>query len=971
MKTAVLIGAAAAVAFGAGCHRRTDLETDLTQRGLDFGTGAIQGTIRWNGVPIATPLEVGNGHELLITDGNGIRFWISDATFAATNIAAGSHTLGLYAAGCGGATDKLGDVTFVVASNSTTVADFDLTATTGLVTGTVTANGAPVPGAYVSIPSACDTSSSTDAEGRFSFHLPPGAYTANVGAASGSFGTFAFTIAAGQTTDVSAIANDAGQVQGTIRWNGAPIAPPLEVGNGHELLVSDGNGIRFWINDATFTTTSIAAGSHTLGLYAAGCGGADDKIGEVTFVVAANSTTVADFDLTASAGRVTGTLTVNGAPAANAYVTIPSVCGTATSTDAEGRFAFHLPPGAYTANVGSAAGSFGSFAFTIAAGQTTDVGAIANDVGQVQGTIRWNGAPIFQPLEVGNAHELLISDGNGIRFWINDATFAATNIAAGSHTFGLYAAGCGGANDKIGEVTFNVNGNSTTIADFDLTATAGRVRGTVTANGAAVPGAYVIVPGVCSTATLTDGDGQFSILLPPGSHTAQVGAPAGTFGSFSFGVLAGRTADIDSVNTPAQMDVKLDLLGGIQAVNGLALDFFNVTSPGNTVIVSSASCGGSPCSAPPTGYQIAGSHYWDISTTATYAGPIVVCLHYDPKEICGGLTSCGLESSIVLLHDAGAGFVNITKLGSLNTQTKQICGTTTSLSPFAIAVPLTQPNTPPTVTVPADTVADATGPGGATVTFAATATDAEDVALTPTCVPASGATFPIGSTTVACSATDSAGATGAASFTVTVSDTAPPVPAAPPATVVAYATTTSGATVSFTAPAFSDAVDGAVAAHCAPASGAKFAPGKTTVTCTATDAHGNTGSASFTVWVQYQAPTDGMFFLKPIRSDGSSIFRVGRAVPVKFQLTGASAGITNLVAKLVVTKISDQVRGSADDQSDEDGDDTDFLFKYRKLAKIYGYRWKTVGQTQGTYRLTADLGDRVVHEINVSLKVKP
>jgi hypothetical protein len=122
------------------------------------------------------------------------------------------------------------------------------------------------------------------------------------------------------------------------------------------------------------------------------------------------------------------------------------------------------------------------------------------------------------------------------------------------------------------------------------------------------------------------------------------------------------------------------------------------------------------------------------------------------------------------------------------------------------------------------------------------------------------------------------------------------------------------------------------------------------------------------VWVQYQAPTDGTFFLFPIRANGSSIFHVGRPVPVRFKLTGASAGITNLVAKLIVTKISSTVQGSAEDTSDETVDDTDFVFKFRPQLKFYAYRWRTSDQTQGTYQLKADLGDQVLHQVNVSLK---
>ena len=105
-----------------------------------------------------------------------------------------------------------------------------------------------------------------------------------------------------------------------------------------------------------------------------------------------------------------------------------------------------------------------------------------------------------------------------------------------------------------------------------------------------------------------------------------------------------------------------------------------------------------------------------------------------------------------------------------------------------------------------------------------------------------------------------------------------------------------------------------------------------------------------------------------VRADGSSIFQIGKPVPVKFTLTGGSAGITNLVARLVISKVSNSVRGTVDDVSDEDGEDVDMLFKFRKAKGLYAYRWKTRGEAQGTYRLRADLGDGVAHEVDVSLR---
>ena len=78
-------------------------------------------------------------------------------------------------------------------------------------------------------------------------------------------------------------------------------------------------------------------------------------------------------------------------------------------------------------------------------------------------------------------------------------------------------------------------------------------------------------------------------------------------------------------------------------------------------------------------------------------------------------------------------------------------------------------NAPPQLQLPADIVAEATSPAGATVTWTATATDAEDVPPpTPACSPASGSTFALGLTTVECSVTDSGGATASGSFVVDV-----------------------------------------------------------------------------------------------------------------------------------------------------------------------------------------------------------
>jgi hypothetical protein len=81
----------------------------------------------------------------------------------------------------------------------------------------------------------------------------------------------------------------------------------------------------------------------------------------------------------------------------------------------------------------------------------------------------------------------------------------------------------------------------------------------------------------------------------------------------------------------------------------------------------------------------------------------------------------------------------------------------------------------PTLTVPAPIVVSATSAAGAVVSFSATATDVIDATPTVTCSPASGSTFPLGTTTVSCTALDDSGNTSAPrTFTVTVRDVTGP-----------------------------------------------------------------------------------------------------------------------------------------------------------------------------------------------------
>jgi hypothetical protein len=108
--------------------------------------------------------------------------------------------------------------------------------------------------------------------------------------------------------------------------------------------------------------------------------------------------------------------------------------------------------------------------------------------------------------------------------------------------------------------------------------------------------------------------------------------------------------------------------------------------------------------------------------------------------------------------------------------------------------------------------------------------------------------------------------------------------------------------------------------------------------------------------------------LQPVNADGSSIFKLGSTVPVKFALLGESAGIEDLTAKLTYAKIDDGIDGSVVEAPSTAAPTSGNLFRYDAQSGKYVFNWSTKGLASGTYRLEIDLGDTVPREVIVSLK---
>jgi len=184
----------------------------------------------------------------------------------------------------------------------------------------------------------------------------------------------------------------------------------------------------------------------------------------------------------------------------------------------------------------------------------------------------------------------------------------------------------------------------------------------------------------------------------------------------------------------------------------------------------------------------------------------------------------------------------------------------------------------------------------------------------------------------------------AVSFDVTVVDTTPPALHLP-ADITTQATGNSQAIVTYTATA-TDLVDGPVPVSCSPASGSSFPAGTTMVTCSATDAHGNTATGSFTMsvvygWAGFFQPVDNLTTVNTVKA--------GSAIPVKFSLSG-NQGL-NIFKSGSPASASYTCSGTAPtDAIEQTVTASNSSLSYDSTTDQYTYVWKTDKAWAGSCR---------------------
>jgi hypothetical protein len=302
---------------------------------------------------------------------------------------------------------------------------------------------------------------------------------------------------------------------------------------------------------------------------------------------------------------------------------------------------------------------------------------------------------------------------NGLAF--NPATGVLSGTP-GTGTAGVYNISFSANNGVGGAVqnfTLSVNQPPAITSAASTTFTVG------TAGFFAVSATGFPAPTLSETGTLPSGvtfnGGVLSGMPGPGTG----GAYNITFQANGAGSNAVQNFTLTVNNTPGGTNVGVQPVDATTGASPVTLTFSTITQGGVTSLATS-----STGPAPSAGFALGSpAEYYNLSTTAVFSGLISICINY---------TGITFAPSPQLFHYNGSAWVSVTT--SVDTVNHIICGSVTSLSPFAIFQPTTQP---PAITSGNNTTFTA----GTAGSFTVTATGVPTPTLSETGTLPSGVTF--------------------------------------------------------------------------------------------------------------------------------------------------------------------------------------------------------------------------------------
>ncbi len=450
-------------------------------------------------------------------------------------------------------------------------ADFVATINRHKISGAVKRpTGAALSGVTVTLSGAQAATTTTDAQGAYSFaSLPAGAaYTvtpSNPGYAFAPSSQSFTDLGADRTADFSGTPSNV-TLAGRVTADGAALAGvtvTLTGSNaGTATTGADGNYSFSITSEGNYTVTP----SKTHYKFAPSALSFNNPISAQT----------ADFAGTLDRHKVSGRVVdKNNAGLAGVSVSLSGAQTAATTTDAQGNYAFtNLPAGGnYTVTAARVNYSLAPPSIAVndlGADQTADFVATLNRH-RISGSVRSPAGAVLAGMTVtlsGGQTDATTTDAQG--------NYAFTNLAAG----GNYVVAVSRANYSFSpaSVPFNALGADAT-ADFTGTLLDYVVRGRVTAGGAALAGVTVTLSGSKAGTATTDSNGGYSFNVPAeGSYTVTPSRKQYTFApsSSTFTNLGGdQTADFD-----ATLD-RHTLSGRVADKNGAGIQGVTLTLSGS------------------------------------------------------------------------------------------------------------------------------------------------------------------------------------------------------------------------------------------------------------------------------------------------------------------------------------------------------------------------------------------------------
>ncbi|HEX6185294.1 MAG TPA: PxKF domain-containing protein, partial [Pyrinomonadaceae bacterium] len=316
-----------------------------------------------------------------------------------------------------------------------------------------------------------------------------------------------------------------------------------------------------------------------------------------------------------------------------------------------------------------------------------------------------------------------------------------------------------------------------------------------------------------------------------------------------------------------------------------------------------------------------------------------------------------IDNDINVPQVSNQGTVSGTNFGSVLTDDPSEGG---SADPTVTPVFL---GTPPDISCPAD-ISVGTDPGVSTASVSFSVTATGNPTPTVECkvgatVIASPHTFPLGETTVMCTATNGVEPDDSCSFKVTVTDDEAPVIDCPDDITVSLPPNSNATTVAvnFTVTA-TDNADPTPTINTDFPSGYAFPVGTTTVTATATDDAGNESTCQFNVTVLYNFTG----FFSPVSNPPVlNEVKAGQGIPIKFSLSG-NKGLSIFFPDYPASQqinCADNVPINVLEETESSGGSS---LSYNAGSDTYTYNWKTEKSWAGTCRvLVVKLADGTEH----------